>query len=73
MQVPDYCSICRVDPLEQGTNQLDGFVTGGHSQYGGNKNAFGFKLVTEEVNCVKQINCNFVNFMPAMLIPRFMH
>lgn len=53
MQVPDFCSIARVDPLIHKTNQMDGIITGGLNQYGGQKNVYGFKLNEEEQNCVK--------------------
>ena len=45
MQVYDYSSVIRVDPLIHKTNAMDGIITGGlMAGVGGTRNVYGFKL-----------------------------
>jgi len=74
MNVPDFCSIARVDPMIHKTNAMDGIISGGLMQgLGGQKNVYGFKMVCEEQNAVPTINTSFTQFLPVMQVQRYMH
>ncbi len=72
-RIPEYCSIAKVSAETHKTESIDGIISGGYLFGQPSNQAYTFALNLQQVNAVDTINCSLLQWLPPMIIQRYMH